>query len=406
MQINTNSILAKDFSSKAEITKAIKRFSDRLSELESLVSGTRSKLTNFIAKVFEVNVKKPTPDPDYPISPRVSHINPSPLITDYKQLTDSYGVISEISSIRSGLQALLSRVSIGYEGDQKEDVVGTVKRLISKADSVFHSALNLISSLSSKHRPEKLDKLSRAFRRSLELTVDYHSCFAETYLWVDDGDLVLSDYVVLKNVMDERGRSVPALYLILSVKLSGNNTSFYAGVSYSHVLPAKDILTKKVGTLKTLLSAFDSLLSGDNVTTRIADAPVKFLLEDSLPSETIYKDILRTIYAEKCIVKVRADYGQINFDLAPRITEQDKVNDMLAAVYYWFKPFLDSRDDMRITMRLNRSPSNYVLTYGFISRSSEPLSFSPDDLMFLTTKLGISEANRKKLLESIYSTSN
>lgn len=380
-------VLADSFSSIDDVNRAVKKVSERISELLDLQKKTEKQLATVSASfTFEIDVgdKK---------SPSI-HLQPETFkVTNLKKMRENYAVVQELYETRNALDAMEAKIATSFKGKgSPEKALAELAKLKRQVDEGLGAAFSFLATLAQKHMPEKVANFTKTVAAILERSVVYESASLYSYIFEVEGDIAFSNYIRLVGLEDDKQKHFPEMFICCTYR-SGKEPSMWIAIQHAFAPPSDDLLVKKVETPKDAVRALNLLLELDSFENSLGSLPMNVVLKPSSIKHDMFS------YAG-FIKEVEVDEHEIRFKLRPR-ARQDGMTDKIVAQLYKEMNSIQKRTNakLRVSVRKDDKAGDTVQFYFVAQRNAPPVS--AEDLSFLKDRFNVNQDTVNKVVKVI-----
>lgn len=385
------------FRSIDDALKTIRNLSDRVKELlrlhketERLVASGLSATTSAIRAAFTITLDLGDTKTSKPaVTPTSLSIGGK----DLANLKKNYGVVKELWETRRVLDKMIQDLQVEFakKGVSPDKAVAEVKALMRTVDNGLDQAFQFINGLANSSMPTSLTQYARAVNKAISKSITYSDSATYVYVFENEGALVYSYYLHLKDVYDDDGDHYADYYIMVSEQVGGPDAGTYVAVSEDFAPPSERTLVRKVPNIKAALRSLSMLLSLDQFSSSLDSIPIDQLLKDKVNKDAfLYQNHIKSI---------SIDEDQLVFDLKPDAASP-RVFDMVS--FQLMKELQDITKNRGVRLRMR--PSNVgktpKVTFFFVNTRSNPI-LVPQDLDFLKMRFGLDENTLNRVVKTI-----
>lgn len=326
--------------------------------------------------------KKKTINLDFPV---VKVPNADKLKTHYtvaEKLSEQYKLILNAENeIRMNFKGgiLKNQTSQSYA-----DVMGSLQKLKSDIEETLRKVFVALAEVAQGHAPrEYLDFVDELTTQLSKFSIECDSAKSMTYAALDnEGALVFGGYIILQNAVNDEGRVLPHLYVVVKWTVGGEVEIF---VESEFVAPTLLHHGTVVENLKETVKAIQRQLTLEGFSAQIGNLPVSMQLRT--PASGLHKDLF---LASEHIKDVKAEPNELIFVL--NTSDPDIVTQVKTSLYLEVKSMLKKKRSTTVRMKTEGNK----LTFTFSNLEHDGIH--PHDLDFLQDKYKLNPTQLRKIV--------
>ena len=312
-------------------------------------------------------------------------------IQGLKELRKNYLVTQNLFATIQALDTVEAniRASMG-EMPKADKALQEVANLRAKANQGLKDAFQFLSSLAHKNLPKVFESFIEKMGNVLETSVSYEEATSYLYVYEVDGDIVFSNYVQLKGLIDEDGRTHDSILVVLSYR-TGDSPKFYVNTMKTFEPPSIDVLVKEVKSIKEAIHALNLLFYLDGFANNIGALPLKMLLK---------QEVNRNLFSNygAYVADVEVDETTLTFRFKNSVTTE-VMRKVLPQLYLDVKgAFRNTRAKLRVDTR--KDGKHWVASFFFKKADGGP-AIEESELDFLKHRFGLGDEAVSKIMRLI-----
>ncbi len=264
------------------------------------------------------------------------------------------------------------------------DVMGSIQKLKSDLEETLKKVFLSLAEVAQGHAPaEYMDFMEELTTQLSKFAIECDSAKSMTYAALDtEGQLVFGGYIILQNAINDEGRVLPHLYVVVKWTVGADIEVF---VESEFVAPTLLQHGTVVETLKDTLKAIERQLTLEGFSSQIGNLPVSMQLKS--PAGGLHRDLFQ---ASEYIKKVTAEPEQLIFELTT--SDAAVVDKIKTSIYLEVKALLKKKRST--TVRMKTEGHNLVFTFANLEHDT----FHPADLSFLEDKYKLNPTQLRKIV--------
>lgn len=317
------------------------------------------------------------------------------VVPNITKLREQYGLSEDLYERYRTLEAIETQLSMQFpdrRGEAYNKAEAAIAELKSKVQAKLKEVLEFLNEVAAKHVPKTFVRYREAIMQEVEEHVNFED--SDQFMYVsttEDGELVFTNYIMLKDAQNDEGRISPHLYISIQW-IVGSQIQ----VQVNHEFELPNILLKEggevVSSVGEAVKAISQLLDLEDFSTSLGTVPLSTqLLQDPsklTPNMFSYKDFIK---------KVVVDTEKLIFQLRPDVTDEE-VNEIKYPLYNEVRQLFKRARKVKLRMKISRKEIEFdivnVAERGEVSRT---------DAEFLAHKFGLNEQQVRKVVNILNS---
>ena len=293
---------------------------------------------------------------------------------NYKVTHDLFAALQALDTVEANLRATFG------DTPKAKAAIKEIGLLRARANQGLKDAFNFLAGVAKKHLPKSFETFISSMTNVLESSVAYDEAFSYLYVYEVEGNLVFSNYIQLKGLVDDDGDVVDSMLVVLSYK-TGDTPEFYITTQKSFEPPSADLLVKQVKSVKDAVHALNLLLDLDGFANNIGSIPLSIMLKQKVD---------RNLFSNygAYIKNLEVGETELKFEFKPSVTDV-VLKKIMPQLYLDVKgAFRNTRAKLRVSTV--KSGKTWVASFFFKKADNGPV-IDVSDLSFLKDRFGLSD---------------
>lgn len=313
---------------------------------------------------------------------------PFKIKTNLKALEKNYRVVLSLTEALDALSTLEGKLKTSITPTTRGfgESLTRIQKLRKSTQEGLNEAYEFLNSLAERHVPTKFKAFLDALGNVLAKSISYESAASLLFVFtIGDGRLCFTQYIELKGLIDEKGRTVNSLFVVAS--FTPDTGEFYINTLREFEPPSESILGKSVQSMQQVLRTLNNMLEIDKFANNIGDLK----MSDYMGATPNAKDF-------GFVKAVEADDGGIAFVLRPTV-RQEQLDSIVSDLYVHMKGLV-SRTRAKLKVAVSKQDKHFVIRFG-LNRNSASGDATENDLEFLRTRFSLNDHQLSVILKTI-----
>lgn len=384
----------------------LSKMQEEVDDNEQLINQYQKQLASVLGKVFPVLAAT-----TFDITPRdrkeqlkdlrklKTVVDPTLkkiVIPNMAKLESQYKMAEDLHEKHKLLDSMESQMSLQFpdrRGDAFNDAINAIRVLKAKVADQLKQVLGFLHEVASKHVPESFQLYMDGIVSLINRNVIFKDSDLFLYVSVsDEGELVFTYYLMLRDVINDDGFITPHLYISVQWQL-GNKSSVQVQLNHEYEVPNKLIgHGEAVGSVQEALKAISDLLDIENFSTALGVIPLSLQLKVDP-----HKMNMSMFSYRDMIAKVVVDDNYLKFELRPECNTPELIKQVATQLYMELRGLVKGKG----TKLLMKTEKN-VVTFN-LSKLATQGEFNAYDFEFMRDKFGLNDAKLRKIAKIINS---
>ena len=304
------------------------------------------------------------------------------VIPNLSKLKDQYGLMESLYAQRVLMDSVETQMAMQFptkvQGPQYEATQGAVKKLRDKIDVQLQKVCTFLSDVAEKHVPKQFVEYVGAVSEAVANRVTFDSSERFLYVSVNDKSLYFTEYLVLKDAVNEDGKVAPHLYIVVQWCV-GRTVEIF--VEHEFTPPNQLEHGDEVRTAHEAMESISHLLDLEGFASAIGRAPLSMNMKVN-PNKLTPAMFQSRDFISKILV---ADDGdEIAFTFKAKLDKETKKQ----VGYQIFQDFKTMMRNRKVKLRMKIENAKVTLFVSDVAAGSE---VSVNDVEFLKERFGLSD---------------
>ena len=374
-------------------------------DLEKIATSVADNLN--LLKAFQKNIE--TAANDYVIDVSTPNVHTSPVGRSnfkpelVKSLNKKFAIIQSLWVAKAALATMEAQIrsakTLGSDQSTALSDLVSIRKSITRG---LEEAGQFLQRQTEKNAPEEFVTSVRNIQKLVARCIAYGDTTTFSYMFPQEANLCFCSYIELKDIIDDKGVRVPALYIVVSLVLSPGTMGkkqYFMDVLHEFEPPSEAILTSEINPAKiaTVANELADLLQVSNFSNSIKRIPISLLLNPEKLKPEMFS-------SGEFIATIGSTENGLFFVLKPTVQDKAVVDKIQAQLFLDVRNLIANtraRMSPSITFDTNEDGAKCTkITYNFIRGKDAP-SASKEDLEFLKERFNLSDKAVNAILVNI-----
>ena len=374
-------------------------------DLEKIAISVADNLN--LLKAFQKNIE--TAANDYVIDVSTPNVHTSPVGRSnfkpelVKSLGKKFAIIKSLWVAKAALATMEAQIrsakTLGSDQSTALSDLVSVRKSITRG---LEEAGQFLQRQTEKNAPEEFVTSVKNIQKLVSRCLAYGDTTTFSYMFPQDANLCFCSYIELKDIIDDKGVRVPALYIVVSLVLSPGmmgKKQYFMDVLHEFEPPSESILTSEINPAKiaTVANELADLLQVSNFSNSIKRIPISLLLNPEKLKPEMFS-------SGEFIATIGSTENGLFFVLKPTVQDKAVVDKIQSQLFLDVRNLIANtraRMSPSITFDTNEDGAKCTkITYNFIRGKDAP-SASKEDLEFLKERFNLSDKAVNAILVNI-----
>lgn len=320
-------------------------------------------------------------------------------VPNLDKLKSQYALAEDLHEKYTTLEAMEAQLNIQFpernKGEAFKKALDSINALKTKVQTQLKTVFGYLNEVASNHVPDAFAQ----YMNSIVELVKSHVIFgsSDLFLYVsvaDDGALVFTYYLMLKDVVNEEGFVTPHLYISVQWKLgTGDQNRVTVQLNHEYDVPNKLLSSgMTVTSVGDAVKAISQLLELENFNSALGVVPLILQLKVDPSAIDISQFSWRDFVSS---MTIDPDTDEWTFVLRPEVNDRKTIDNIKAAFYTDLKGFFKDRTKFSIKEEKAGKAIALVVKTQKVSQKGE---FNARDAEFLRERFGLNDAALKKVV--------
>lgn len=374
-------------------------------DLEKIATSVADNLN--LLKAFQKNIE--TAANDYVIDVSTPNVHTSPVGRSsfkpelVKSLNKKFAIIQSLWVAKAALATMEAQIrsakTLGSDQSTALSDLVSIRKSITRG---LEEAGQFLQRQTEKNAPEEFVTSVRNIQKLVGRCIAYGDTTTFSYMFPQEANLCFCSYIELKDIIDDKGVRVPALYIVVSLVLSPGTMGkkqYFMDVLHEFEPPSEAILTSEINPAKiaTVANELADLLQVSNFSNSIKRIPISLLLNPEKLKPEMFS-------SGEFIATIGSTENGLFFVLKPTVQDKAVVDKIQSQLFLDVRNLIANtraRMSPSITFETNEDGAKCTkITYNFIRGKDAP-SASKEDLEFLKERFNLSDKAINAILVNI-----
>lgn len=264
------------------------------------------------------------------------------------------------------------------------EMMGAMEKLKTDLETTLRKLFASLANIAQGHAPKEYMQFMEELTEQLgKVHIECDSARSMTYAALDkEGALVFGGYIILQNAVNDEGRVLPHLYVVVKWTVGGDVEIFVESEFVAPTLLHHGTMVEKMAEAVT---AIRRQLTLEGFSAQVGTLPVSMQLRT--PNSGLHKDLFQ---ASEYIKDVKAEPNELIFILTT--SDKSTVDQVSASIYLEIKALLKKKRSTTVRMKLEGN--KLVFTFSNLEHDG----LHPQDLAFLEDKYDLNPTQLRKIV--------
>lgn len=388
-------VAAADFRHITQVLRVLDEIEDDLSATQQLLKkATDAVKASSLFKIVETDIKT-SPEADAAERPKVKP-------AELKAIQQNYTVTQKLFKSLNDLNTLEATLRSTFPEDSKDgaDAISRLAKVRATLKKQLDQAFAFLQDSANAKLPPTFAKFTAGVARAMSRSLSYTDAAQYVYLFTtDEGNLAFSNYLMLKNLVDENEQQFATLFIVSTLVIGADREAnkTFVTVMRDFAPPSDDLLVTPVDGLPRAFGALSVLLDLEHFKSSLGDMKVPLLTADKLDK----KLFTHNRYIEQ--LEVDPENGSLIFYLKPTVQDAEKVTEITTQLNREVQTMIRATRH-RLEMHIRRGVAGKATMVRFYMRKVDGAPAArPEDVQVIVDRFNLGTDAAKQLLRVLNS---
>ena len=317
---------------------------------------------------------------------------------DLESMKKNYIVIRETYRKFNDLIQIENEFKTKFAGAlEAPKVIALIRQLRFKAQNTLDDAFNFLQEVARRSMPPAMEKFCKEFEKMLRGGLKFREGNRYTYIYEDEGTIVFTEYMHLKDLVDDNGQTHPNKFVTVSYRVGGPAPAapFFINVLDQYQPPGEFPLGRGAINVKYAQRILAIMLEQDRFATSLGKLPLQDVMNPGAlkPSMFLY---------ESYIQKIESTENELTFVLKNTVKKFDgelisKISNQL------FREMTGHTQKRRVRLAMSVEEGSVPIrvVFMFVTDLKGKEVVTVEDLQFLKERFNLDDADIHMMVERI-----